>query len=138
MKVILLGYFQKGRHTESEKNNFHERMGNAMDDYVIDFDSLSYLKPETLAIMKLLVKKYNESKDDDVLQDGVVVGFDELAKAAKIPVDKLPDEVFEDLDAERDQFDEEKRSYEPLVASCLADEKAREFRIIINHRLFEF
>lgn len=138
MKVILLGYFQKGRHTESEKNNFHERMGNAMDDYVIDFDSLSYLKPETLAIMKLLVKKYNESKDDDVLQDGVVVGFDELAKAAKIPVDKLPDEVFEDLDAERNQFDEEKRGYEPLVASCLADEEDREFRIIINHRLFEF
>lgn len=134
----MLGYFRKGRHTESEKNNFHERMGNAMDDYVIDFDSLSYLKPETLAIMKLLVKKYNESKDDDVLQDGVVVGFDELAKAAKIPVDKLPDEVFEDLDAERNQFDEEKRGYEPLVASCLADEEDREFRIIINHRLFEF
>ncbi len=117
---------------------FHERMGNAMDDYVIDFDSLSYLKPETLAIMKLLVKKYNESKDDDVLQDGVVVSFDELAKAAKIPVDKLPDEVFHDLDAERNQFDEEKRGYEPLVASCLADEEDREFRIIINHRLFEF
>ena len=56
---------------------FHERMGNAMDDYVIDFDSLNYLRPETLAIMKLLVKKYNESKDDDVLQDGVVVSFDE-------------------------------------------------------------
>ncbi|KRL96163.1 hypothetical protein [Limosilactobacillus equigenerosi] len=55
-----------------------------MDDYVIDFDSLSYLKPETLAIMKLLVKKYNKSKDDDVLQDGVVVSFNELAKAAKI------------------------------------------------------
>ena len=87
-----------------------------MDDYVIDFDSLSYLRPETLAIMKLLVKKYNESKDDDVLQDGVVVSFDELAKAAKIPVDKLPDEVFKDLDAERNQFDEEKRGYEPLVA----------------------
>lgn len=109
-----------------------------MDDYVIDFDSLGYLKPETLDIIKLVVKKYNESKGDDVLQDGVVVGFDELAKAAKIQVDKLPDEVFKDLDAERDQFDEEKRSYEPLVASCLADEKAREFRIIINHRLFEF
>ena len=44
---------------------FHERMGNAMDDYVIDFDSLNYLRPETLAIMKLLVKKYNESKDDE-------------------------------------------------------------------------
>ena len=117
---------------------FHERMGNAMDDYVIDFDSLSYLRPETLAIMKLLVKKYNESKDDDVLQDGVVVSFDELAKAAKIPVDKLPDEVFKDLDVERNQFDEEKRDYEPLVASCLADEEDREFRIIINHRLFEF
>lgn len=113
-------------------------MGNAMDDYVIDFDSLSYLKPETLAIMKLLVKKYNESKDDDVLQDGVVVSFDELAKAAKIPVDKLPDEFFHDLDAERNQFDEEKRGYEPLVDSCLADEEDREFRIIINHRLFEF
>lgn len=109
-----------------------------MDDYVIDFDSLSYLKPETLAIMKLLVKKYNESKDDDVLQDGAVVSFDELAKAAKITVDKLPDEVFHDLDAERNQFDEEKRGYEPLVASCLADEEDREFRIIINHRLFEF
>ena len=79
-----------------------------------------------------------ESKDDDVLQDGVVVSFDELAKAAKIPVDKLPDEVFKDLDAERNQFDEEKRGYEPLVASCLADEEDREFRIIINHRLFEF
>lgn len=117
---------------------FHERMGNAMDDYVIDFDSLNYLRPETLAIMKLLVKKYNESKDDDVLQDGVVASFDELAKAAKIPVDKLPDEVFKDLDAERNQFDEEKRGYEPLVASCLADEEDREFRIIINHRLFEF
>lgn len=65
-------------------------------------------RPETLAIMKLLVKKYNESKDDDVLQDGEVVSFDELAKAAKIPVDKLP------------------------------DEEDREFRIIINHRLFEF
>lgn len=98
-----------------------------MDDYVIDFDSLGYLKPETLDIIKLVVKKYNESKGDDVLQDGVVVGFD-----------KLPDEVFKDLDAERDQFDEEKRNYEPLVTSCLADEKAREFRIIINHRLFEF
>ena len=73
--------------------------------------------------MKLLVKKYNESKDDDVLQDGVVVSFDELAKAAKIPVDKLPDEVFKDLDAERNQFDEEKRDYEPLVASCLAMKK---------------
>ena len=85
-----------------------------------------------------LPKKYNESKDDDVLQDGVVVSFDELAKAAKIPVDKLPDEVFKDLDAERNQFDEEKRGYEPLVASCLADEEDREFRIIINHRLFEF
>ena len=109
-----------------------------MDDYVIDFDSLSYLRPETLAIMKLLVKKYNESKDDDVLQDGVVVSFDELAKATKIPVDKLPDEGFKDLDAERNQFDEEKRGYEPLVASCLADEEDREFRIIINHRLFEF
>jgi hypothetical protein len=36
------------------------------------------------------------------------------------------------------QFDEEKRGYEPLVASCLADEEDREFRIIINHRLFEF
>ena len=46
-------------------------------------------------------------KDDDVLQDGVVVSFDELAKAAKIPVDKLPDEVFKDLDAERNQFDED-------------------------------
>lgn len=109
-----------------------------MDDYVIDFDSLGYLKPETLDIIKLVVKKYNESKGDDVLQDGVVVGFDELAKAAKIQVDKLPDEVFKDLDAERDQFDEEKRNYEPLVASCLADEKACEFRIIINHRLVEF
>ena len=109
-----------------------------MDDYVIDFDSLSYLRPETLAIMKLLVKKYNESKDDDVLQDGVVVSFDELAKAAKIPVDKLPDEVFYFFFSERNQFDEEKRGYEPLVASCLADEEDREFRIIINHRLFEF
>lgn len=108
-----------------------------MDDYVIDFDSLSYLKPETLAIMKLLVKKYNESKDDDVLQDGVVVSFDELAKAAKIPADKLPDEVFKDLDAQRNEYDEEKRSYEPLVAGCLADEEDRKFRIIINHRLFE-
>ena len=117
---------------------FHEGMRNAMDDYVIDFDSLSYLRPETLAIMKLLVKKYNESKDDDVLQDGVVVSFDELDKAAKIPVDKLPDEVFKDLDAERNQFDEEKRGYEPLVASCLADEEDCDFRIIINHRLFEF
>ena len=137
-KSYLLGYFRKRHHTKREKLVFHERMGNAMDDYVIDFDSLNYLRPETLAIMKLLVKKYNESKDDDVLQDGVVVSFDELAKAAKIPVDKLPDEVFKDLDAERNQFDEEKRGYEPLVASCLADEEDREFRIIINHRLFEF
>lgn len=105
----MFGYFQKGHHTESEKNDFSRKDG-----------------------------KYNESKDDDVLQDGVVVSFDELAKAAKIPVDKLPDEVFKDLDAERNQFDEEKRGYEPLVASCLADEEDREFRIIINHRLFEF
>ncbi|RVU70748.1 MULTISPECIES: hypothetical protein [Lactobacillus] len=109
-----------------------------MDDYVIDFSSLSYLKPETLAIMKLLVKKYNESKDDDVLQDGVVVDFDELAKAAKIPTDKLPDEVFKDLDAQKNEYDEEKRSYEPLVTSVLADEEDRKFRIIVNHRLFEF
>ena len=133
-----MGIFKKDTILKVRKIIFHERMGNAMDDYVIDFDSLSYLRPETLAIMKLLVKKYNESKDDDVLQDGVVVSFDELAKAAKIPVDKLPDEVFKDLDAERNQFDEEKRGYEPLVASCLADEEDREFRIIINHRLFEF
>lgn len=133
-----MGIFKKDTILKVRKMIFHERMGNAMDDYVIDFDSLSYLKPETLAIMKLLVKKYNESKDDDVLQDGVVVSFDELAKAAKIPVDKLTDEVFHDLDAERNQFDEEKRGYEPLVASCLADEEDREFRIIINHRLFEF
>lgn len=133
-----MGIFKKDIILKVRKMIFHERMGNAMDDYVIDFDSLSYLRPETLAIMKLLVKKYNESKDDDVLQDGVVVSFDELAKAAKIPVDKLPDEVFKDLDAERNQFDEEKRGYEPLVASCLADEEDREFRIIINHRLFEF
>ena len=133
-----MGIFKKDTILKVRKIIFHERMENAMDDYVIDFDSFSYLRPETLAIMKLLVKKYNESKDDDVLQDGVVVGFDELAKAAKIPVDKLPDEVFEDLDAERNQFDEEKRGYEPLVASCLADEEDRDFRIIINHRLFEF
>ncbi len=133
-----MGIFKKDIILKVRKMIFHERMGNAMDDYVIDFDSLSYLRPETLAIMKLLVKKYNESKDDDVLQDGVVVSFDELAKAGKIPVDKLPDEVFKDLDAERNQFDEEKRGYEPLVASCLADEEDREFRIIINHRLFEF
>lgn len=133
-----MGIFKKDTILKVRKIIFHERMGNAMDDYVIDFDSLSYLRPETLAIMKLLVKKYNESKDDDVLQDGVVVSFDELAKAAKIPVDKLPDEVFKDLDAERNQFDEEKRGYEPLVASCLADEEDRDFRIIINHRLFEF
>lgn len=105
----MFGYFQKGHHTESEKNDFSRKDG-----------------------------KCNESKDDAVLQDGVVVSFDELAKAAKIPVDKLPDEVFKDLDAERNQFDEEKRGYEPLVASCLADEEDREFRIIINHRLFEF
>ena len=111
---------------------------NAMDDYEIDFDSLNYLKPETLAIMKLLIKKYNESKDDNVLQDGVVVSFDEIAKAAKLSVVKLPDEVFQDLDAERNIFDEEKRIYEPLVASCLADEEDRKFRIIVNHRLFEF
>lgn len=133
-----MGIFKKDIILKVRKMIFHERMGNAMDDYVIDFDSLNYLSPETLAIMKLLVKKYNESKDDDVLQDGVVVSFDELAKAAKIPVDKLPDEVFKDLDAERNQFDEEKRGYEPLVASCLTDEEDREFRIIINHRLFEF
>ena len=133
-----MGIFKKDTILKVRKIIFHERMGNAMDEYVIDFDSLSYLRPETLAIMKLLVKKYNESKDDDVLQDGVVVSFDELAKAAKIPVDKLPDEVFKDLDAERNQFDEEKRGYEPLVASCLADEEDRDFRIIINHRLFEF
>lgn len=133
-----MGIFKKDIILKVRKMIFHERMGNAMDDYVIDFDSLNYLRPEALAIMKLLVKKYNESKDDDVLQDGVVVSFDELAKAAKIPVDKLPDEVFKDLDAERNQFDEEKRGYEPLVASCLADEEDREFRIIINHRLFEF
>lgn len=133
-----MGIFKKDTILKVRKIIFHERMGNAMDDYVIDFDSLSYLRPETLAIMKLLVKKYNESKDDDVLQDGVVVSFDELAKAAKIPVDKLPDEVFKDLDAERNQFNEEKRGYEPLVASCLADEEDRDFRIIINHRLFEF
>ena len=133
-----MGIFKKDIILKVRKMIFHERMGNAMYDYVIDFDSLNYLRPETLAIMKLLVKKYNESKDDDVLQDGVVVSFDELAKAAKIPVDKLPDEVFKDLDAERNQFDEEKRGYEPLVASCLADEEDREFRIIINHRLFEF
>lgn len=133
-----MGIFKKDIILKVRKMIFHERMGNTMDDYVIDFDSLNYLRPETLAIMKLLVKKYNESKDDDVLQDGVVVSFDELAKAAKIPVDKLPDEVFKDLDVERNQFDEEKRGYEPLVASCLADEEDREFRIIINHRLFEF
>ena len=81
---------------------------NAMNDYEIDFDSLNYLKPEIFAIMKLLVKKYNESKKDNVLQDGVVVSFDEIAKAAKLLVDKLPDEVFQDLDAERNIFDEEK------------------------------
>lgn len=133
-----MGIFKKDIILKVRKMIFHERMGIAMDDYVIDFDSLNYLRPETFAIMKLLVKKYNESKDDDVLQDGVVVSFDELAKAAKIPVDKLPDEVFKDLDAERNQFDEEKRGYEPLVASCLADEEDREFIIIINHRLFEF
>ena len=133
-----MGIFKKDTILKVRKIIFHEGMRNAMDDYVIDFDSLSYLRPETLAIMKLLVKKYNESKDDDVLQDGVVVSFDELAKAAKIPVDKLSDEVFKDLDAERNQFDEEKRGYEPLVASCLADEEDRDFRIIINHRLFEF
>lgn len=133
-----MGIFKKDIILKVRKMIFHERMGNAMDGYVIDFDSLDYLRPETLAIMKLLVKKYNESKDDDVLQDGVVVSFDELVKAAKIPVDKLPDEVFKDLDAQRNQFDEEKRGYEPLVASCLADEEDREFRIIINHRLFEF
>ncbi len=51
---------------------------------------------------------------------------------------KLPDEVFQDLDAERNIFDEEKGIYEPLVASCLADEEDRKFRIIVNHRLFEF
>ena len=71
--------------------------------------------------------KCNESKDDDVLQDGVVVSFDELAKAAKIPVDKLPDEVFKDLDAERNQFDEEifggsvPKSYIPAVEKGLRD-----------------
>ena len=91
-----------------------------------------------MAIIKLLVKKYNESKDDNVIQDSVVVSFDEIAKAAKLLVDKMPDEVFQDLDAERNIFDEEKRIYEPLVASCLADEEDRKFRIIVNHRLFKF
>ena len=37
---------------------FHERMGNAMYDYVIDFDSVNYLRPGTLAIMKLLGRNF--------------------------------------------------------------------------------
>ncbi len=105
-----------------------------MDDYVIDFDLLGYLKPETLDIIKLVVKKYNESKGDDVLQDGIVVGFDELAKAAKIQVDKLPDEVFKDLDAERDQFDEESKGDDVLQDGIVVgfDELAKAAKIQVD------
>lgn len=108
-----------------------------MDNYEIDFSVLDSLKPETLAIMKLLVKKYNESKDDDVLQNGVLVSFAEISKASKIPLSKLPDEVFKDLDAQKNEYLEEERNYQELVTSCLADEEAKEFRIIVNNNLFE-
>ena len=107
------------------------------DDYEIDFYKLGKVSPEVKAILEHLVKEYQDSSDADVLQDGVVVSFDDMAKAAHLDRDKIVDEVFKAIDAPKNEITEQQRSYIPLVKSCMADEKAQEFRIVVNPHLFD-
>ena len=107
------------------------------DDQEIDFYKLGKFSPEFKAILEYLVKEYQDSSDADVLQDGVVVSFDNMAKAAHLDRDKIVDEVFKAIDAPKNEITEQQRSYIPLVQSCMADEKAQEFRIVVNPHLFD-
>ncbi len=105
-------------------------------DYQVEDQYLANLKPGVKAILSLLLQKYNNSNDDDVLQNGVKVSYAEIASSLKISKAELPDRVFRVLDVQKSNYADDLRSHIALFQSIEADEEKQEFTMIINPEIF--
>lgn len=105
-------------------------------DYQIESQYLVNLKSGVKAILNLLLQKYNNSNDDDVLQNGVKLSYAEIASALKISKAALPDQVFRVLDAQKSNYANEERTHVALFESIEADEEKQQFTMILNPEIF--
>lgn len=105
-------------------------------DYKIEEGYLKNTNSSIKNVLQLVLEKYNNSNDQNILQDGVQVSFVGIANALNVSKADLPDTVFKLLDAQKNEYNHEERTYVPLVQSVEADEDNQEFHITLNPSIF--